>query len=121
VHNAGAYGEATVELRLVGRDMSLGYYEHGHFLRRFPNPLLIKEARSRHTLMLEALAGDPQELLAAVKIMLRQIFNAFGRAEVTHLADDGTIRLLYFGSRQHQLAQWAEARGVATTEETVPE
>lgn len=122
VANAGAYGDATVELRVVGRNMALGYHDpHGMFPQRYTNGLLVNDARSRHTLPLESLAGEPQALFAAAKIMLGQIFNAFGRAEIGHIADDGTLRLRYFGSDQQQLAAWAVDRGVATTEETVSE
>jgi hypothetical protein len=115
---AGAYGDATVELRLVGRNMNLGYYRDG-IAERYRNPLVMQEARSRHTLTLESIAGEPQQLFAAVKVMLGQIFNAFGHAEIAHIADDGTLRLRYFADPQ--LAAWAEARGVATTSDTVEE
>jgi hypothetical protein len=118
VCNAGAYGDATVEIRLVGRNMSLGHYRDG-LPQRYRNALMIQEARSRHTLTLESIAGEPQQLFVAVKVMLGQIFNAFGQAEIAHIADDGTLRLRYFGDPQ--LAAWADLRGVATTEATVPE
>jgi hypothetical protein len=115
---AGASGDATVEIRLVGRDMSLGFRLEG-FSQRLPHALTIPLAKSQHTLTLESLAGEPQQLFIAARIMLGQIFNAFGQAEVAHIADDGTLRLRYFGDSQ--LAEWAKARGVTTTNEQIAE
>jgi hypothetical protein len=68
---------------------------------------------------LESLVGDLQELFVATRLMLNDIFNAFGRAEISHIAQDGTLRLAYF--RDPELAKWAEARGVPTTPQTLPE
>jgi hypothetical protein len=74
---------------------------------------------SRHTLPLHSLADNTQELLAATRLMLNDIFNAFGRAEVTHVAQDGTLRLPYL--QDPELAKWAEGLGVSTTAERLPE
>jgi hypothetical protein len=116
---AGAYGDAAVHLQLVGESMYLGFYRDG-FPHRFKDTdLTVSRAHSRHTIPLGSLAGDPQELLAATRLMLNDIFNAFSRAEVPHITQDGTLRLAYF--RDPELAKWAEARGVPTTAETLPE
>jgi hypothetical protein len=63
--------------------MALGSYRDG-IAERYRNPLVVHEARSRHTLSLESIAGDPQQLFGALKVMLGQIFNAFGHAEIAH-------------------------------------
>jgi hypothetical protein len=116
---AGAYGEAAVHLQLVGEGMYLGFYRDG-FPQRFKDTnLSISQAHSRHTVPLESLVGDLQELFVATRLMLNDIFNAFGRAEISHIAQDGTLRLAYF--RDPELAKWAEARGVPTTPQTLPE
>jgi hypothetical protein len=116
---AGAYGEAAVHLQLVGEGMYLGFYRDG-FPHRFKDTdLSISQAHSRHTVPLESLVADSQKLLAATRLMLNDIFNAFGRAEVSHITQDGTLRLAYF--LDPELAKWAEARGVPTTAETLPE
>jgi hypothetical protein len=116
---AGAYGDAAVHLQLVGESMYLGFYRDG-FPHRFKDTeLSISQAHSRHTVPLESLVGDPQNLLAATRLVLNDIFNAFGRAEVSHITQDGTLRLAYF--QDPELAKWAEARGVSTTAETLPE
>lgn len=46
------------------------------------------------------------------------IFHAFGRAEVSALCEDGTIRARHVFSLD-SIRQWAEQNGVAMTEETV--
>jgi Putative DNA-binding domain len=116
---AGAYGDAAVHLQLAGESMYLGSYRGGVPQRFRDTELSISQAHSRHTVPLESLVGDPQNLLAATRLMLNDIFNAFGRAEIPHIALDGTLRLPYF--RDSELAKWAEARGVPATAETLPE
>jgi len=99
--------------------MYLGFYRDG-FPHRFKDTdLSISQAHSRHTVPLESLVADSQKLLAATRLMLNDIFNAFGRAEVSHITQDGTLRLACF--LDPELAKWAEARGVPTTAETLPE
>jgi hypothetical protein len=52
--------------------------------------------------------------------MLSTIFHALGRAEPTHIAQDGTLNLRYFHDRP-DVAAWAQGRGVNTTNEAVAE
>lgn len=116
---AGAYGDAVVHVQLVGEEMYLGFYRDG-FAQRFTDTgLSISQAHSRHTVPLQSLAGEPQELLAASRLLLNDIFNAFGRAELPHIAQDGTLRLSYL--QDPELARWAEGLGVSTTAESLPE
>jgi hypothetical protein len=113
---AGAYGDAAAHLQLVGSNMYLGYIEHS-FAQRHDSGLVLSEVYSEHTLPLESLVSQPQLLFVAVRVMLSDVFNAFGRAEVPHIAVDGTLRLSYF--QDPELAQSAAAAGIATSVETV--
>jgi hypothetical protein len=120
LHNAGARGEAAVEARVMGPDMVLGYTHSGGIVEAHSNELLIQEARSRRTLPLTSLANAPQELFIATRMMLTDVFDAFGRAEVPHIAPDGTLRIRYFPAAYNVKAV-AEQHGVETTEETIPQ
>jgi hypothetical protein len=113
---AGAYADAAVHLQLCGTDMHLGYVRDG-FPQRHQTGLAISQAHSRHTIPLDSLATDPQGLFAATRVMLSDIFNAFGRAEVPHIAVDGALRLRYFNDTE--FARWAQAHGLLTSAETV--
>lgn len=119
VRNAGARGDAAVELRLFGPHMLLGYTQNG-FIDAYPNSLVVREARARLTLPLQSLAGDPQTVLVATRLALTQLFNAFGRAEVAHVTPEGAVRTRYF-PREYGVTEWAELRGVPTTDEAAPE
>ncbi len=116
---AGGYADAAVHLRVLGSNMRLGYLRDG-FVQRYETGLTITEAHSRHTLPLSALVGERQEVFGAVRVMLNDIFNAFGRAEIPHVAVDGGLRLSYFQDPE-LAAQWAQTHGVPTSTETLSE
>jgi hypothetical protein len=120
VRNAGAFGDAVVEARLLGPLMLLARTHSGGLVEPYFRTPFIRGARSRHTLPLEALAGDPQGLLAGVRVMLADIVNAFGLAELPHIAPDGTLRSRHF-PEGWKIPEWAEQHGVAITEELAPE
>jgi hypothetical protein len=114
VQNAGVAGDAVVELRLLGPQIHLGAFVLSAVER-------IREARpvtgtssSRHTVPLAQLTGDAQPLLAATALMLSDIYNAFGLAEVSFLTPAGAMRSVYFSG---QTRQWAEEHGVELTDE----
>jgi hypothetical protein len=65
------------------------------------------------------LTERPEQVFTAVRIMLGDIFNAFGRAEIPHVAADRTLRLKYF--RDAAVAEWAHRQAVATSQEMVEE
>jgi hypothetical protein len=115
---AGAHSDATVHLQILGDDMRLGYIRDG-LIAHYDAIRALTQVHSRHTLPLGALAGRPEQLFIAVRIMLGDIFNAFGRAEVPHIAADGALRLKYF--RDPTVATWAHREAVATSQEMVEE
>jgi hypothetical protein len=114
----GAFGDAVVEVRVLTPRVLLGYAYDG-LIESYPSGLLVGEARAQLTLPLQSLASDAQEVLIAARFTLTDIFNAFGVAEVSHIAPDGTLRLRYFPAGYHLVA-WAQRHGVATSEQSVP-
>jgi hypothetical protein len=118
VRNTGAFGDAVVEARLMGPLMLLAYDEGGFLEPYFRTPF-VRGVRSRHTLPLQSLAGDAPDLLIAVRIVLSDIVNAFGLAELPHIAPDGTIRTRYF-SQGWNVLEWAARHDVATTQAPAP-
>jgi hypothetical protein len=123
VGNAGAFGDVLVEARVVGQGMRLAYLQQigpVSFPQEIAGVRTLGLAASRHTLTLEALAGDAQDLLAATRLVASDIFNAFGSPEVRHIAPDGTLRIRYFGSAMADVKRYAEADGIRITEEAVP-
>lgn len=115
---AGARSDAAVHLQVRGGDIRLGYIRDG-LVEQYDAIRALAQVHSRHTLPLDALAGKPEELFTAVRIVLGDIFNAFGRAEVPHVAADGALRLKYF--RDPTVAAWAHDQAVATSKELVAE
>jgi hypothetical protein len=81
--------------------------------------MALREGHSRHTLPLSALAEVGPDLFVAVRLVLTDIFNAFGRAEVPHITQDGALRLLYFADVE--LARWAAQHELPTTPVSVEE
>jgi hypothetical protein len=120
VRNSGAFGDAVVEARLLGPLMLLARSHSGGLVEPYFRTPFVRGARSRHTLPLQALAGKPQNVLASVRVVLADIVNAFGLAELPHIVPDGTLRLRYFPS-DCNVPKWAERHDVATTDEFAPE
>lgn len=71
----------------------------------------ISGATSRHTLTLQALAGEAQDLLAAARLVATDLFNAFGSPEVRQVASDGTLRVRYFGADRAEVRRYLVAPG----------
>jgi Putative DNA-binding domain len=122
VENAGAFGDCLVEARIVGTEMQLAYLHYlggAYFPELIENPRTINGAVSRHTVTLGTLAGGGQELLAAARLVVTDLFNAFGAPEVRHVTEDGTLRLAYFGVFREEAARLAGDDGIEVTDEPV--
>jgi hypothetical protein len=91
LHNAGAYGDAIVELRITGCAMSLAGDSTG-LRARAQQGRYVERAVSRHTVPIELLAGDRGDFLVATRMMLADIFHAFGIAEVPHITQQLRLR-----------------------------
>jgi hypothetical protein len=114
---AGARGDAVVHARLFGPH-SLLAFNHTGLTEPYSNAYKVREARSSVTLPISALTGSPQDAFAATRLVLADIFNAYGCPEVPQIAPDGTLRTLYFPPG-YEVAKWAERREVPTTAEEV--
>jgi hypothetical protein len=118
VETVGCFGEAATEVRLIGPEMELCYSVHGFLQRAEGSVPTAGPLASRHTVMLEALAGRVQALLATARPFLMDLFQAFGAPEVRQIAHDGSLRIGYFMG-QAEIRRWAETGGVAITERDV--
>ena len=114
---AGVRGDAVVHARVFGPH-SLLAFNHSGLTEPYPHAYKVREARSSLTLPISALTGAPQDAFAATRLMLADIFNAYGCPEVPQIAPDGTLRTLYF-PKNYEVAQWAEQRDVPTTAEQI--
>jgi hypothetical protein len=117
--NARAHGDAALALRIVGPEMHFGWLGGFGTAERYPNTRSITgEASSVNTVPLDSLTGEASHLLAASAIALTDIYNAFGRSEVTFVTTDGALRRPYFS--EAKLA-WAAEHGVEIVEGEAPD
>jgi hypothetical protein len=114
----GSFGDAVVHLQLIGGDMRLGYIRDGT-VDHYNAGRALTQVHSRHTLPLSSLVDRAEDLFAAVRIMLGDVFNGFGRAEVPNITPDGALRLQYF--HEPAIADWAVSVDLTTTDELVAE
>ena len=127
VNRAGAYGEAVVEVRVhapVDLMLASSRAANEGWEMRGPdtNNTLKGDEVSRHTLSLDDLTGSQSRLLAASRLVLTDLFQAFGSPEVRQITPDGGLRIRHWSSSEHQsLRRWADANGVEVTAETRPE
>jgi hypothetical protein len=88
--NCGSRGDAIVELRLVADGLNLASQD-GELPDDAARASRVELARSHHTVPLAALAGDTDEFLQAARMMLADILQAFGLAEVPSLTPRGEL------------------------------
>ena len=121
VRRCGAWGDALVEVRLVGERMQLAYAQRiGSFQTYEPvaGGRVLDGASSRHTVVVEAAASIGQAISAAVRLIATDIFHDFGSAEVRQITGDGTLRTRYWGGNG-ELSAWAQQYGIGVSGETV--
>ncbi len=114
---AGARGDAVVHARVFGPH-SLLAFNHTGLTEPYPHAYKVREARASLTLPIDVLTGAPQDAFAATRLMLADIFNAYGCPEVPQIAPDGTLRTIYFPAG-YEVATWADRRDVPTTAEQI--
>jgi hypothetical protein len=126
VEKTGAYSDAVAHMRIYA-PTSLMLVSHVDLanLRGVQAPdrnlTLRGEVDSRHTLNLSDLAGSGRDALAAGRIMLNELFQAFGTAEVRQLTADGGIRLPHWSRTWRDLiVQWAENEDVELLTDPLP-
>jgi hypothetical protein len=119
VENAGAWGDAVVVARLFGKEMQLTYLAHGGMFEEAVNERpLVGPIESRHTLPLESLAGPDQELLLGTRLVVTDLFNAFGSPEVQQIDESGRLRIRYLPGGKEFL-EFAAGCEVKVSEERV--
>ena len=88
VDNAGAYGDALTEVRVTGEDVKLVLIDNvGGSLSIVRAPLTSGPVISRHTLSLAALRGTHADRLLSTRILLTDVMQFFGIAELREVAE----------------------------------
>jgi hypothetical protein len=111
--NVGAWGEVSVELTVFGPPRFLAWKAQGHSIERIDGARVLDgDLVSQHTFVLSDLASGVQPLLAATRLLLTDVFNAFGSPEVRALTPDGALKSSYITADQ-ELRDWAARNHVA--------
>jgi hypothetical protein len=75
---------------------------------------------SLHTIDVSACFASTRELLVACRLVLTDLYQAFGIPEVEQIHEDGHLRRRYFAEfAQSHLIAWAEGEGVEVLETTL--
>jgi hypothetical protein len=125
VENAGAWGDAVVEARLVGRAMKLAYRQlvmQGGaafgWTHEVPQGRELDEAASRHTIVVEAASRIGPDFTGAARLIATDLFHAFGSPEVRQIDAAGALRARHLGGNG-ELRAWAERQSITVTDEAV--
>ena len=101
VTNTSTSGDALVRCELLanfGERMELGWWD-GSFWRRYDGTRVVAApvpAVQTHTINLDAVASEPVERLAATRLLVTDLVQAFGLAEVLHVTPEGHLNTLYW-------------------------
>ena len=83
---------------------------------------LIEFPTSRHTIGLDNIVASAKERLAAVRILLTDLVQAFGLAELYQIHSTGDLRRRYWCTYQQPfITRWADQAGVPLVDTTVDE
>ena len=111
--NVGGWGEVPVELTVFGPPRVLTWVAHGHFLEPIAGArVLHDDVVSRHTFLLSDLTARTQALLAATRLLLTDVFNAFGSPEVRALTQSGALSAEYVAGAP-DVRSWAQQNDIA--------
>jgi hypothetical protein len=114
VMNTGTSGDALVRCELlanVGEPMELGYWDFGSMFEKYPSTRTFSAPMPEvgtHTVNLDAVVGSAVERLAATRLLVTDMFQAFGMPEVPHVTPEGHLNVLYWNPQT--LEAW---KGVA--------
>lgn len=118
----GARGDAVARCELLtgANEVRLGYYEHGSIWDRYDTARVLRSAPAveGHTVSLDAILGSPVEWLAAGRVLLTDLFHAFGVPEVPQITSEGHLRRAFW--RNTRLDTWPSVAGVPLTDDTIP-
>lgn len=120
----GAAGEAIAEFGILGPGPDLELptalvndREHG-FIQATTERRLTHVPRSQHTFDLGAAGEDVTALLLTARMLVTDVIQAFGLAEVLHIDEEGGLRFNYFGASRDRVRQWAERYGAKPSDAT---
>lgn len=117
----GAHGDAVARCELLtgANDVRLGYYEHGSIWDRYDTARILRSAPTvgNHTVSLDAILGSPVEWLAAGRVLLTDLFHAFGVPEVPQITNEGHLRRVFW--RNTRLDTWPSVAGVPVTDDVI--
>jgi len=107
----GAWGDLVTEVTVFGAPSRLAYAGHfGYVLEPVDGAMVLTESLTTgHTLLVEDVASGKQALLAAARLLLTNLFQAYGSPEVRMLSTTGAIRTEAFGP---DIVEWAERNGI---------
>ncbi len=118
---AGAHGDAVGQCELLtgAEEVRLGYYEHGSIWDRYDTARILRSVPSvgNHTVSLDAIVGSAVEWLAAGRVLLTDLFHAFGIPEVPQITNEGHLRRPFW--RNTKLEGWSSVAGVPITDDVI--
>jgi hypothetical protein len=118
---AGVWGEAFVEVRVIGirspdaRPLRVAQRGPGELVSVARHLTLAGDGTpSRRTIAIDAVAGGARDWLAATRLVANDLLQVFGVPETPHVGPTGSVRIGYFQPSLHDaLRQWATQAGVA--------
>jgi hypothetical protein len=126
VRHGGVHGDAIAGTSLLGPEPSiypialLHNRQHGMWHPLPRTRQLTTFPVSQHTISLDSVATSGQERLAAVRLLLTDLIQAFGFAEVLQIHPTGTLRARYWGGNHRAaVTRWTEAQGVQQVDTSV--
>lgn len=107
---------ANVEFRPMRLTHSRGFASSG-ILSPYPCE---EPTPSEHSVDLGAIRDSRQELLVSVRLILSDVFQAFGYPEILQIDAEGSLRWPYINNESRpRIRAWCETNGVTIVESTV--
>lgn len=134
--HAGVHGDAVTLATLLGPrtqndhavkvDLPIAVLHNRQFAmwKRVPRTRsLTRFPVSRHTISLDSIASNPTERLVATRLVLTDLVQGFGLAELYQVRPTGEIRRQYWSRHYQQslITEWAEKAGVTMVDTTIDE
>jgi hypothetical protein len=122
LRNAGARGQALARCSVFSpQTPSLGYEHHNTWTRYEPSRALLGPAHFLgipRGIEIDAVLADPVEWLSATRLILTDLFHAFGQPEVLHITENGFINTYFWP--EHTVERWAAVKDVPQVAEEIP-
>lgn len=121
---AAAGGTALVRAQIVpislDRPTAIGH-SRTFTESRSTHPLTVAPTPAEIAAPLDELAEPGPELVTAAALLIDELGQAFGIAEIGQLTRDGRLRRLYWHRTvQEEIVAWASTHGIIVTDETLP-